>query len=242
MTALCHVLREDVNLAEAIPAAIRERAIADCTTIAFEIPRGRWSEHEQPMVPDGIGLLVLRGLLIRHVGISSGYGAELLGEGDLLRPWTGEDSLAGLPRTTAWNVLERTRIAVLDRRVAHRFARYPDLTGRLVARALERSRNLAVNMAIVHQPRIQTRVHMVLWHLADRWGYVRPDGIVLPLRLTHSVLAELVAARRPSVSVALGELARRQVVSRLEGGWLIAPDPPPGLDALRGRSSTPVLT
>jgi CRP/FNR family cyclic AMP-dependent transcriptional regulator len=123
-------------------------------------------------------------------------------------------------------VLAPVRVAVLDSRVAKRFACYPELTGRLVARALERSRHLAVNMAIVHQSRVQTRLHMLLWHLANRWGYVRPDGIVLPLRLTHAVLADLVAACRPSVSMALGELAKLEVVNRVEKGWLIAKEPP----------------
>ena len=33
-----------------------------------------------------------------------------------------------------------------------------------------RSRHLAVNMAIVQQARIDTRLHMLFWHLADRWG------------------------------------------------------------------------
>lgn len=48
---------------------------------------------------------------------------------------------------------------------------------------------------------------MLLWHLADRWGRVRSDGVIVALDLTHSVLAELVAARRPTVTRSLSELA-----------------------------------
>jgi CRP/FNR family cyclic AMP-dependent transcriptional regulator len=223
--AVCHVLREDFSLAEIIPVAQRERAIEECIAVAAQIPRGRWGGQKNDVVPSGIGLLVLRGLLIRRVAIGTGYGVELLGEGDLLRPWQGEDAQPALAQTTRWHVLEPARVAVLDHRVAVRFSHYPELTGRLVARALERSRHLAVNMAIVHQSRVQTRLHMLLWHLANRWGYVRPDGIVLPLPLTHSVLADLVAARRPSVSIALAELARLEVVQRVQKGWLIAKEP-----------------
>ena len=69
-----------------------------------------------------------------------------------------------------------------------------------MGRALARSRNLAVNMAIVHQSRVETRLHMLLWHLAGRWGRVRNDGVIVPLRLTHNVLSDLTAARRPSPS------------------------------------------
>jgi CRP-like cAMP-binding protein len=123
-------------------------------------------------------------------------------------------------------VLEPTRLAVLDGVAAQRFARHPELIGALVGRALERSRNLAVNMAIVHQPRVDIRLQMLFWHLADRWGLVRSDGISLPLRLTHTVLADLVTARRPTVSSALSELAERGLVRLLDDAWLLSGEPP----------------
>ena len=178
------------------------------------------------MICDGIGLLVLEGLLLRRVGVDGRYGAELLGSGDLLRPWQGEDAQPTLPCTTGWQILGPTRVAVLDRRVARRFARYPDLIGRLVGRALQRSRNLAVNMAIVHQARVDVRLRMLLWHLADRWGRVTPTGIALPLALNHTMLAELVAAHRPTVTTALSELAARGLVARTDDGGLLGGEPP----------------
>lgn len=107
-----------------------------------------------------------------------------------------------------------------------RTRRYPQLTGRLVGRALARSRNLAVNMAIVHQSRVETRLHMLLWHLAGRWGRVRNDGVIVPLRLTHNVLSDLTAARRPTVTSALTELAKRELVRPVDDGWLLCGKPP----------------
>lgn len=83
-----------------------------------------------------------------------------------------------------------------------------------------------MNMAIAHQARVHIRVHMLMWHLANRWGYVRRDGIVVPLRLTHSVISELVAARRPTVSTALSRLAKDGLVTQSKDGWLLAGDPP----------------
>ena len=85
-----------------------------------------------------------------------------------------------------------------------------------MGRALERSRSLAINMAIIHQARVNVRLLMLLWHLADRWGRVRSEGVALPLHLTHSVLADLVAARRPTVTSALSELARQELVMPLD--------------------------
>jgi CRP/FNR family cyclic AMP-dependent transcriptional regulator len=61
-----------------------------------------------------------------------------------------------------------------------------------------------MNLAIVQQARVRIRVHMLFWHLASRWGYVGPEGTILPLPLTHDVLAQLVAARRPTVSTVFG--------------------------------------
>ena len=231
---VCHVLGEDRTLAEAVPQAHRQQAIEECVTRAISIAPGPWSGQGTSSIRDGIGLLVLQGLLIRRVGIDGRFGAELLGEGDLLRPWQGQEVSAALPRTTGWRVLQRTRVALLDARAAQRLARYPELTGSLVGRALERSRNLAVNMAIVHQPRVDVRLHMLFWHLADRWGHVRSDGVSVPLRLTHTVLAELVAARRPTVSSALSELADRGLLRAVDGAWLLSGEPPGELLELQG--------
>lgn len=225
-SVLCRVLEEDSDLAEAIPRVNRDRAVSDCLARLISVPPGPWTGMREAMPGGGIGLLVLGGLLIRRVGIDGRYGAELLGEGDLLRPWEGEDEPPTLPVTTGWRVLESARMAELDEGFARRLVRYPPLVGRLAGRAVQRSRNLAVNMAIVHQARVETRLHMLFWQLAARWGRVRRDGIMLPLTLTHAVLADLTAARRPTVTSALSELASREVVCPVQGGWLLHGQPP----------------
>src|SRR5947209_5663591 len=104
--------------------------------------------------------------------------------------------------------------------------RYPELASPLVGRAMQRARNLAVNMAIVHQARVDVRLHMLLWHLAGRWGRVRSEGTVLRMRLTHSNLADLVAARRPTVTSAISELVRAGLVRTSGDEWLLFGEPP----------------
>ena len=219
-------MAEDPELADAIPPADRSAALEHCVARAMNLPRGRWAGQRTDVTPGGIGLLVIDGLLIRRVAVGGGFGAELLGQGDLLRPWQGEGAQPTLSQSIGWRVLEPARIAVLDEPAAVRFARYPELTGRLVAKALERSRNLVNEMAIVHHTRVEVRLHMLFWHLADRWGRVRPDGVLVPLRLTHAILADLVSARRPSVSSGLSELARQGLVQRVGDGWLLRGEPP----------------
>jgi CRP-like cAMP-binding protein len=224
-TGLIHVLRADPDLAEAIAVDERDQAIEDCTAPELRVPTGSWSAEDCSMPPDAIGLLMLEGMLLRRVGIEGRYGAELLGEGDLLRP-EPEDHSGLLPLSVHWTVIEPARFAMLDEAFARQLGRYPQLAGRLFARAVQRARNLAVNMAIVHHARVDVRLHMLFWHLAGRWGRVRGDGTLLPLRLTHTVLAELVAARRPTVTSALSDLARRGLVRSVDDAWLLSGDPP----------------
>jgi Mn-dependent DtxR family transcriptional regulator len=45
-----------------------------------------------------------------------------------------------------------------------------------------------------------------LWHLAERYGVVVPGAVRIDVPLTHSVLARLVGARRPTVTTALQRL------------------------------------
>jgi CRP/FNR family transcriptional regulator, cyclic AMP receptor protein len=220
-SSLCYVLREDPELADAIPVDRREQALEDCTAPDFWIAPGPWGGRGSLGFRGGIGVLVLRGLMIRRVGIDGRFGAEVIGEGDLLRP--NEESVSPLlPLTTEWTIVLPTRAAALDRSFEQRIAQYPELARALVARAIHRSKNLAVNMAIVHQARVDVRLHMLLWHLAGRWGRVRSDGTVLRLRLTHAILADLVAARRPTVTTALSELSRRGLVSTDGENWVLA--------------------
>lgn len=222
----CHVLLEDDDLCEAVPSHARERAVRECVAGVLALPRGPWPAQEPSAATrEGVGLLILEGLVLRRMGMEGRFGAELLGEGDLLRPWQEGELEAGLALSTSREVLAPTRVAVLDLHFAGLVARYPQLAEELVGRAINRSRNLGVMMAIVHQPRIDVRLHSLFRHLAGRWGQVRTDGVLVPLRLTHSALAEMVAARRPTVSSALGELARRGILEATRDGWLLSGEP-----------------
>lgn len=97
----------------------------------------------------------------------------------------------------------------------------------LFNRGTRRAHHLAVALAIAHHQRVEDRLLLTLWHLAERWGRVHPDGIVLPLPLGHQRLADLVGAHRPTVTTALGDLARAGTVSRRDHGDWVLHGPPP---------------
>ena len=222
---VCWVLREDPELAEALEPGRRTQALDALVAREVRIPSGIWTGRPI-QVDDGIGLLVLEGVMLQRLGIDGRFGAELVGEGDVLRPISQEFDDGTLPLTVEWLILESSRVAVLDERFVRQLARFPQVAGRLFARSVLRSRQLAVNMAIVHQARVDARLHLLLWQLAGRWGRVRADGVVVPLRLTHTVLADLVAARRPTVTSALSDLSRRGLVRAISEGWLLSGAPP----------------
>jgi CRP/FNR family cyclic AMP-dependent transcriptional regulator len=228
-----NLLEEDPDLAGDLDPEDLAVAAREARARVIVLERGAWPEPQWSQdVRRGLGLLVLDGMLLRRVGLDGRSGAELIATGDLLRPWQREDAVASVPRRSGWQILQRSRIAILDIEFARRIAPHPDITGQLVARALGRSRRLAVIMAIVHQPRVETRLHMLLWHLADRWGTVRPGGVFVPVHLTHTILAELVAARRPTVSAALGALEQTGAIDRSPGGWMLIGSPPGELGAV----------
>ena len=210
--------RVGADLAEA-----RAAAVAGCVSI----PRGRWSpDAAAERIRGGFGLLVLRGLLMRDLESPEALGAELVTEGDLLGPDDGtEERIVGLePR---WEILEPARLLVLDAAFAQRIARYPALASGLVDRVHERARRTAIALALSHLPRVEDRLHRLLWHLADRRGHVRADGIVLRLPVTQEQLGRLVGARRPTVSLALRSLRERGLVRRGDADeWVLANEPP----------------
>jgi CRP/FNR family transcriptional regulator, cyclic AMP receptor protein len=228
MPRVVALLDHDPELAGLIdPAQLAvAREVAWAQTL--ELPSGAWREQPwPPEVRSGLGLLVLDGLLLRHVIIAERSSVELLGAGDLLRPWQLDDEAgASVPRQAHWRVLRRTELALLDVDFARRVSAYPELHGALVAKAMWRTRALAVNIAILRQPRVDVRLEMLLWHLADRWGTVRSDGVLLPVKLTHRVLAELLAASRPTVSAAVATLQRSGTIVAHERGWLLTGSPP----------------
>ena len=115
---------------------------------------------------------------------------------------------------------------MLDALWTERMARYTQVGPALAGRALARSRRLAAMMAIAQQPRLDERLWMLFWELADRHGRVHPDGVHVDLPLTHEVLSHLVAARRPSVSGALTKLAAQGRVRRDHKAWVLPGDPP----------------
>ena len=183
-----------------------------CTATVVALERGARRAHG-----DESAFFVIRGVLTRRLTIGDRRGLELVGRGDVVYP----ASTAG-----EWRVEETALLGLLDEHFHRCAATWPRLTMALQERSVLRSHSLLVRLAIVEHPHIVQRVHLVLWHLADRWGTLEPEGAFLPLKLSRVALADLVCSTRESVSRSLGELERRgDVRARGTGYFLSFPAP-----------------
>jgi len=232
---LVPVLEVDPDLgADLEPDALRTAAadlIAPTVPIEWAKRRGRWG----PADPQGhLGLLVVSGVLMREVRLLGSVSAEVLGVGDLLRPWDvdGEQALP-VPAEVHWTVLAPCEVAILNRRFVRRAGRWPEVLASLTGRSVRRAMSLAVHDAVTNLKHVETRVLVQFWHLSDRFGRVGPTGITIDLPLTHEMLAKLVGATRPSVTSALGRMGARGLLAREpSGGWHLSHDASEALEPM----------
>jgi CRP/FNR family transcriptional regulator, cyclic AMP receptor protein len=220
------LLDVEPELAEGLNPQEREPAGRVLTVPAHELAAGPWRPHEQlgDVVPV-VGIMIVEGIITHDVVFAGRTTTELLGAGDLLRPWDDDVQFDALPFTAAWHVHVAARVAILDTRVAMAAGRWPPLASALSARHVRRARGLAFQRSIAQVPRVEDRLLVQLWALAERWGRVGPQGVRLALNLPHRTLATLIDARRPSVTTALTGLTRAGLVERTQEGWLLHGDP-----------------
>lgn len=219
------ILEEDPDLAEDLPPPARRAATEAFRARVVVAERPAW---EPPRLEPRTtyGLLVLDGLLGRRVRVGSALSTELLGCGDILRPWEEPSLWHLIPPEFEWRVFRPTRLAILDERITRLIGRRPELIISFSGRAFRRARYAEYIMAVTRFRHVEHRLLATLWHIASNWGYVTPEGVGMPFQLTHAVLGEIVGARRPSVTTALQGLQQRGHITPIPtGGYLLAGHP-----------------
>ena len=219
------ILEGDCDLARGLRWEAAQEAAVELTAPTITLPEGVLHLSTAPEARGTLGLLVLEGMLCREVTVGSERSAEVVGAGDVIRPWEDRERDDPLRGRVEWCVLDEVRVAVLDPTFARSLARWPEVGAELMERGLRRVRAGSALAATSHVKRVDVRVLALLWHLADRWGRVTPRGIVLRVALTHARIASIVGAQRPSVTTALRRLSERDLVERDEdtGEYLLAP-------------------
>lgn len=217
-----YLLDVDEDLAAEFEMMIRIAVRPVMTARVRDFPRGEFDIG--PLfeeVRQGPGLLVVHGLLELDTSVGDRTVSELLGPGDLLAASAQPEDDQLLPRATLCGALSSTRLAILDEIFGERVKAWPQVTRSLLRREARRAADLNVQRAATSHPRADVRVALLFWHLAQRWGKVRPHGVLLPLPLTHRLIGRLVSAERPSVSHALSRLSRARLVTRNEEGLML---------------------
>jgi DNA-binding transcriptional ArsR family regulator len=218
----CYLFDVDDELAGGLDLRMQLVARPLATARVQEVSAGEFDLAPMLTQPQGgLGVLLVDGVVALDVKVGHRTVSELVGGGDLLASWTGDDDVVLLESETFARALVRTRIAILDRDFAERIRPWPQIVQALLRRAVRRTMELNVHRAATCHPRADVRIALLLWHLAERWGVVGADGILVPLPLTHRLIGQLVGAERPSVSHALARLSRAGLVTRETNGLVL---------------------
>ena len=220
------LLRDAPWLAEGLTrearAALSGRLTAGVECIDAGTPNWRLGDT------DGVvALALVEGFLLAYLGAADADAAVLLGPGEVMRPWTFSGWEAPVPQRATWTCLSPCRFAVLDAEFQRAARSFPALNVALIERIVERARTNSYMLAITRARRVESRILMMLWHFADRWGRVTSDGVALDVPgLTHERLGDLICVRRPSVTTALGRLRELGALTPAgRGRWLLRGDP-----------------
>jgi hypothetical protein len=178
--------------------------------------------------------LILSGVAARETRMRDRVTLEVLTHGDVVRP--------PAPGPDVLTALSPLHVLVLGGSFLHAAARWPTLLAAIHDRLDLQRRRLALQAAILQASRAEHRALLMLRHLAERIGHRVDDGTVMPLPLTHHQLGQLVAARRPTMTMALHHLEDEGLVRQLDdGGWLLTDVGLDRADALSATANGPAL-
>jgi len=199
------------------------RAFAGATVRVARLGPGPF-EPTELVDRTAFALIVTEGLLARRVDVPGGCAVELLAPRHMLQPWAAE---APSFAEVAWSVVDTAELYAIGSQLGRALAAHDEIFGELVSRGIQRAHALTVSAAIESVVGVEKRVLLALWQLAETCGTVTAEGVVMPLHLTHELVATLVGSRRPSVTSALAALADEgEITRRGDGGWLLTGECP----------------
>jgi CRP/FNR family transcriptional regulator, cyclic AMP receptor protein len=221
------VLELDPELGLRIPAGEISRARQELVAPVIGLPAGLWEVPHGDGSHGRLGFLILDGLLARDMTLVGRTATELLGDGDVVQPWLAQREEGLVRYRVMWHVLMPVRLAVLDDEFTRSLAHWPQVMSALLERAVRRTHRMSIHEALLQLSPVETRLLVLFWHLAERWGRVTPAGISLRLRLPHALLGQLVGCRRASVTTALQHIySSGQLQRRDDGTWILNGEPP----------------
>ena len=220
--AMVRLLDVVPDMLDVIP--VEEQELAGRTALAPVTTLGPGEIVVPRFAAQPVASIILEGFILRRTAVGERWMAEILGPGDVIdtRPDDEPRSAGGQTEYVAHG---RAIVAELDDRFRLVARRWPALHEVVIHRLSEQVQRMSRHLAVLALPRVDDRLEALFHELADRCGRMTPEGILIELPITHGVLGELVGSRRPTVSLALAELAAAgRVVRHTDKRWLIAPE------------------
>lgn len=216
------LLEHDPDLLRHVAAEQADRAREALVVPLVTVPEGEFDAGAVLAVGrHPFGALVLSGLIAREVSVGGQPTLRLLGPGDVLRGAPLEAGL--LLAAQVWTASQPSRLAVLDDRFLQAARHWPRLVSALHERGQDGHDATLIQLALSQQPRVEDRLVALFGALAERWGRMTGEGVLIPLALTHEALGRLVGARRPTVTLALKSLAAdNRLERRGDGAWRLS--------------------
>lgn len=218
---LIRLLDAEPSLARGIDREVLDEARESLIAEVLKVEAGPWEDaHKIPDSPLFLGYLILEGAFTREIAVTGRPSLELLGPGDLVRPWVIPRALDVMHVADDWSLISTGHMAVIGEEFHRQAQAYPSILTVLMDRVVARSRWLGFHLALCQLSRIDHRLLLTFRYVAERWGTNAARGVDIPIHLSHRNLAALIGARRPKVSSALTTLSEEGLIEQhKDGSW-----------------------
>ena len=167
-------------------------------------------------IPGAFDFLILDGVVLKETTLARRTALELLGPGDLLAPPLTPLRQLESRALSRYLAHGQASLAAIEDHVRDAVRRWPGIADFLHDRLARQTHHASMHLAMLHLPRTEDRLVALFADLAERFGHMTADGILIDLPLTHDIIGGLVGSRRPTVSLALEQLASSGMIARLE--------------------------
>jgi CRP/FNR family cyclic AMP-dependent transcriptional regulator len=223
LTATVSLIAKVPELRSAVPDDALSLAERVLTVPRIDARNEELTDVLQAPPHTAFGFLVAHGVVLKETTFAARSALELLGPGDVLAPPLTAPRQIESRAVSRYLAHGEVVVAVLDGRFRQAARRWPGLLDVLHDRLGQQTHRASMHLAMLHLPRAEDRILALFSDLAERFGRVTGDGVVIDVALTHDVIGRLVGSRRPTVSLALGNLAAEGLLSRWEGErWKLA--------------------
>jgi CRP-like cAMP-binding protein len=176
-------------------------------------------------MPTAFDFIIVDGIVLKQTSYAGRHALELYAPGDVLAPPLTAGRQIKSPSISSYRAHGDVLLAVLEERFRAAARRWPGLSDVLLDHLARQTHRASMRLARLHLSRAEDRTLALFSDLAERLGRVTPNGILIDLDFTHDLIGQMIASRRPTVSLALEQLSRAGQLTRTDDGrWNLNPD------------------